>query len=99
MTTMMTITVNRETPQQALWARLDDTQRKKVAAVFRHMKKRAQEELSNILYIYMDCAYVPVFSPDELLLSAAFVFLTGYGMDDKQTWNIKPQELDRGMKQ
>lgn len=77
-------------PQSDLWAKLTAKQQAEVAAVFRHMKKAAQIQLCYILMEYIDSAVVPEFQEDELLLSAAFVYLTGYNMPDKAPWRIFP---------
>lgn len=77
-------------PQTDLWAKLTAKQQAEVAAVFRHLKKAAQVQLCYILMEYIDDAVVPEFLEDELLLSAAFVYLTGYKMPDKAPWRIKP---------
>lgn len=77
-------------PQSDLWAKLTAKQQAEVAAVFRHMKKAAQIQLCYILMEYIDDAVVPEFQDDELLLSAAFVYLTSYKMPDKAPWRILP---------
>jgi len=77
-------------PQSELWAKLTAKQQAEVAAVFRHMKKGAQIQLCYILDEYITDAVIPEFQEDELLLSAAFVFLTGYEMPEKAPWRIVP---------
>lgn len=77
-------------PQSDLWTKLTAKQQAEVAAVFRHMKKAAQIQLCYILMEYIEDAVVPEFQEDELLLSAAFVYLTGYKMPDKAPWRILP---------
>lgn len=77
-------------PQSDLWTKLTAKQQAEVAAVFRHMKKAAQIQLCYILMEYIDDAVVPEFQDDELLLSAAFVYLTSYKMPDKAPWRILP---------
>ena len=84
-------------PQSDLWAKLTAKQQAEVAAVFRHMKKAAQIQLCYILMEYIDDAVVPEFQDDELLLSAAFVYLTSYKMPDKAPWRILPGQGEGNM--
>ena len=74
--------------QAMLWEELTAKQQAEVAAVFRHMKKRSQVRMCFALMDYIWDGLLPKFDDDDLLLSAAFVFLTGYGMDEKAPWRI-----------
>ena len=73
-------------PQRELW-------RKLTAAVLRHLKKRSQIELCYVLLDYIEDGIVPEFDEDEFMLSAAFVFLTGFELEQKLTWQIQPINL------
>ena len=76
--------------QAMLWEELTTKQQAEVAAVFRHMKKCSQVRMCFALLDYIWDGVLPKFDEDDLLLSAAFVFLTGYGMDEKAPWRITP---------
>ena len=75
--------------QTILWKELTAKQQAEVAAVLRHMKKKSQERMCFALMDYILCGDIPEFDEHDLLLSAAFVFLTGYGMEEKAPWRIK----------
>ena len=75
--------------QAMLWEELTAKQQAEVAAVLRHMKKKSQERMCFALMDYILCGDIPEFDEHDLLLSAAFVFLTGYGMEEKAPWRIK----------
>ena len=77
--------------QAMLWEELTAKQQAEVAAVFRHMKKRSQVRMCFALMDYIWDALLPKFDDDDLLLSAAFVFLTGHGMKEKAPWRITPR--------
>ena len=79
-----------QSPQSDLWALLTPEQRIETAKVFRHLKCATQIQLCYILKDYIEDAVIPEFQEDELLMSAAFVILTGYEMNTKPTWCIQP---------
>ena len=77
--------------QTILWKEFTAQQQAEVAAVFRHMKKRSQVRMCFALMDYIWDGLLPKFDDDDLLLSAAFVFLTGHGMKEKAPWRITPR--------
>ena len=77
--------------QEMLWEELTAKQQVEVAAVFRHMKKCSQVRMCFALLDYIWDGILPKFDKGDLLLSAAFVFLTGYVMDEKAPWRITPR--------
>lgn len=79
-----------ESVQSNLYAMLTEKQRVETSNVFRHLKKPSQVELSFILMDYIEDAVIPEFQPEDLILSAAFVTLTSYGMPDRAPWAITP---------
>ena len=81
--------------QSDLFAMLTPEQRIETANVFRHLKKASQTELSYILMQYIEDAVIPEFQSEDLMLSAAFVFLTGYEMPDKAPWRIMPRQNEK----
>lgn len=80
-------------PQRELWRKLTAMQKAETAAVLRHLKKRSQIELCYVLLDYIEDGIVPEFDEDEFMLSAAFVFLTGFELEQKLTWQIQPINL------
>lgn len=80
-------------PQRELWRKLTAKKKTETAAVLRHLKKRSQIELCYVLLDYIEDGIVPEFDEDEFMLSAAFVFLTGFELEQKLTWQIQPINL------
>ena len=77
-------------PQRELWRKLTAKQKTETAAVLRHLKILSQIELCYALLDYIEDGIVPEFDEDEFMLSAAFVFLTGFELEQKLTWQIQP---------
>lgn len=80
-------------PQRELWRKLTAKQKTETAAVLRHLKILSQIELCYALLDYIEDGIVPEFDEDEFMLSAAFVFLTGFELEQKLTWQIQPINL------
>lgn len=85
------ISIKPESAQGQLWAVTTIKQQTEIAAMFRHLKRDSQTQLAYILLDYIEDGVVPEFTEDEMLLSAAFVFLTGYGLDSNAKWHIRPK--------
>lgn len=77
-------------PQRELWRKLTVKQKAETAAVLRHLKKLSQIELCYVLLDYIEDGVIPEFAEEDFMLSAAFVFLTGFELEQKHTWQIQP---------
>ena len=77
-------------PQRELWEKLTARQKSEAAAVLRHLKKRSQIELCFALLDYIDDGVIPEYNEDDFMLSASFVFLTGFAMEQRTSWQINP---------
>lgn len=80
-------------PQNELWSKLTNEQRREAAKVFGHLKKKSQAKLSCWLLDYIEKSCLPVFDDEDIMIAACFFQLTGLASSKKESWNIIPDRV------
>lgn len=92
------ISKNPDSAQAELWTKTTRRQQAEISAMLKHLKPGSQSILAYSLLDYLD-GLKPEFEEDELLLATAFVYLTGYGQDEKHEWHIQPKKPSSNLRQ